>query len=297
MSGLPTVLFRKSRETEHEEEICREFFPTINIRAQIPWGNTIIGRYSVLPYYRELEADAKEFRASLINSWEQHRYIANFEYYYDVSRWTPRTWFDGEMQHCDCAGPFIVKGRTNSKKWKWDTKMFAEDKKAALLLGAELSADELIGPQGIIYREYLPLKRYETGINGLPFTNEWRCFFYKEKLLSYGYYWGCAEDASAAYFPSEAIDLAQEIAKVIARKTNFFVLDLAQRETGEWILIEVNDGQMAGLSLNDPRVLYRNLKIELQAHPLTSQSPIDIMKEIEGAVAPPPKHKDMEEDD
>jgi hypothetical protein len=41
------------------------------------------------------------------------------------------------------------------------------------------------------------------------------------------------------------------------------VLDIGELETNEWILIEMNDGQMSGLSNNNPEILYKNLKKEL----------------------------------
>jgi hypothetical protein len=37
-------------------------------------------------------------------------------------------------------------------------------------------------------------------------------------------------------------------------------MDIAKTQSGEWIVIELNDGQMSGLSENDPNVLYKNLK-------------------------------------
>jgi hypothetical protein len=39
---------------------------------------------------------------------------------------------------------------------------------------------------------------------------------------------------------------------------------VAKTQSGEWIVIELNDGQMAGLSDNDPSVLYHNLKVRLE---------------------------------
>jgi hypothetical protein len=53
------------------------------------------------------------------------------------------------------------------------------------------------------------------------------------------------------------------IQKVIDRvkdKVNFFVMDIAKTQSGDWIVVELNDGQMSGLSENDPNVLYKNLK-------------------------------------
>lgn len=40
---------------------------------------------------------------------------------------------------------------------------------------------------------------------------------------------------------------------------NFFVMDVARTEDGKWLLIELNDGQMSGLSENNPEVLYSKL--------------------------------------
>jgi hypothetical protein len=37
------------------------------------------------------------------------------------------------------------------------------------------------------------------------------------------------------------------------------VLDIAETEKGDWILIEMNDAQMSGLSMNDPQMLYKRL--------------------------------------
>ena len=41
---------------------------------------------------------------------------------------------------------------------------------------------------------------------------------------------------------------------------NFFVLDLAEKKSGGWVLVEINDGEMSGLSENDPDMLYSNLR-------------------------------------
>jgi hypothetical protein len=51
--------------------------------------------------------------------------------------------------------------------------------------------------------------------------------------------------------------------KVIDRvkdKVNFFVVDVAKKATGGWVVIEMNDGSQSGLSDNDPHVLYKGLK-------------------------------------
>ena len=47
---------------------------------------------------------------------------------------------------------------------------------------------------------------------------------------------------------------------LIQRYANFFVLDIAKTESGDWILVEINDGQMSGLSMCNPHQLYSKLQ-------------------------------------
>jgi len=257
----PTILFRKDINSEAEFKIAQQYFPVVDHRAACPPSTLIIPRYSALPYYRELEKDVQWHGGSLINDWRQHRWIANFDYYSELQDFTPETWDDYTFPQAP-EGQFIVKGRTNSRKFEWNKLMFAENKRQAIHIGAELSKSHFIGPQGLIYRRYVPLKTFETGLNGLPFTNEWRFFFYGQALLSYGYYWSSAteETYAQAKMSRDGFEMAHQIAEICKDYVPFFVLDMAETQDGDWILIEVNDGQMSGLSENDPHLLYSNLK-------------------------------------
>jgi hypothetical protein len=258
----PIVLFRRGLAKENEVDICQRHFQTAYLRTQCQYS-LVIGRYSCLPHYLELVQDLSSINSVLINSFRQHQWIANF-YWYDVlSDFTPRSWGDFNFHSCDYNGPFVVKGTTNSKKLEWDTKMYAEDKRKALEIASELSKDTYIGEQKIVYREYVPLETYEIGLNDLPFTNEWRMFFYKGTLLSYGYYWSIAEKTDYPC-PSKAIEFALKVADIAKDYVNFFVLDVAKTKDGRWILIEVNDGQQSGLSENNPDTLYHNLAMAIR---------------------------------
>lgn len=41
-------------------------------------------------------------------------------------------------------------------------------------------------------------------------------------------------------------------------------MDIAQKEDGGWVVVELNDGSMSGLSCIDPDELYNNLLKEIQ---------------------------------
>ena len=257
------MLFRRDPEFNSEVDMAKKagFSLTFNRTNPILRDSFVIGRYSVLPYYNELDDDLFYSNCKLINTVRQHNYIANFDYYHDVKDYTFETWFDHDFPLSNYTGPFVVKGKTNSKKGSWKSLMFAPDRKSAINIACDLREDSLIGDQGIIYRKFEPLKTFEYGLNDLPFTNEWRFFFLGQKLVDYGYYWSNATDMakSSAVIDYEGTSFAFSIAEIISQKANFFVLDIAEKASGGWILVEVNDAQMSGLSTIDEERFYRRL--------------------------------------
>jgi hypothetical protein len=254
----PVVLFRSKLADESEVQDAKKYFPVCDSRCAVPKDSLVIGRYSVLPYYQELESDLKILGSELINSYQQHRWIADFDYYEDLKDYTPESWNDTNFYQCTHPGPFVVKGKTNSRKHQWNSQMYAETKREACDIAGNLMADLMIGSQGIVYRKFVPLRVFEYGINGLPFSNEWRIFYYKTNRLSHGYYWSVAENFPPEIDP-EALKFADEVAQIASEHVNFFVLDVAEKADGGWILIEVNDACMSGLSENKGETLYSNL--------------------------------------
>lgn len=257
----PIILMRKSLVEEGELQAASRYFDVYEYHNEVPERALVFGRYSVLPFYEWVEEDLRLKSCKLVNTYNQHKYIADFEYYDDVEDLTFKTWFRPiDLQDSDA--PFIIKGTTNSRKSDWNGCMFAKTVRDAVSQGCDLQQDSLIGQQDIIYRKYIPLETYEIGINGLPFTNEWRIFVYKDSILSYAYYWSNADRADELNKagPQEGfIEFATKVIDRLKDKLDFYVIDLARTVDGNWILVEVNDGQMSGLSMNDPDKLYRNL--------------------------------------
>jgi len=266
------LLTRFDQDTREEESVVSSAFTGGEIhpsRMTIPQNCLVVGRYSVLPFYPELERDLA-FRVSrLINSHTQHRFIADIRQWYPlVADVTPATWFD-RWDLLDPAEKYVVKGLTNSRKWKWDTHMFADGKENLMKVLYRLYEDAFISEQGVCVRKYVPLKTYDYGLNGLPFTNEWRMFYLGGTLVSHGYYWSTHERENPEDLSQEARQFADEIAARVASHTNFFVLDIAEKADGGWVLIEINDGQMSGLSDIDPTQFYSSLDAALQAYTQT----------------------------
>jgi hypothetical protein len=252
----PILLFRKDRDTEEEFEIAKTYFDVAETRCRIPKDRLVIPRYSALPFYKELEEDVDYLGSKLVNTYRNHSYIADFSYYFDIEDLTPKTYF--RLEDIPEGGPYVVKGATNSRKFDWNKMMFAKDRRRAIDIACDLRKDSMIQYQDIIVREFIPLVKVEEGLNGLPMSNEWRFFCYKDKILSSGFYWTIAE--SEGKLEPEGIDLVYKVIERVKNQVNFFVVDIAQKETGEWTVIELNDGQMSGLSGNNAHGLYANLR-------------------------------------
>lgn len=260
------VLYREQREKEFAEEFeaMKRFFPVTQHRtADICRNAVIVPRYCVLPDYRILEEDMRIVGSFLTNTYSQHRYVADISnWYWDLKDITPRTWFRPEDVP-DNGGPFIVKGETNSRKHLWDTHMYVETKRDALQAMYRLMDDSLIGHQSIVFREFVPLKTLLHDVRGMPVTEEFRFFVYRRKIISGGYYWSSHVEDLGEEVPSVKnvpVEFLNKVLGLVGDKIPFYVFDVALTESGDWIVIELNDGQQSGLSENDPEVLYSNLK-------------------------------------
>jgi hypothetical protein len=256
----PVILYRGDDFEKEELNHASMHFKCTNRRPDIQKDDLVIGRYSMLPFYPEQEKDIEYVGAKLINSYNQHLYVADLKNYVnDLRELTPRTWDD--LQNIPDNISFVLKGETNSRKGSWKKDMFASNKKEAIEVYNRLSNDGLIGSQKIYIREYIPLVKYLDGINGMPVTKEFRFFIAYGKVLCGAYYWQSYIDDISS-IPNENEVPREFLEKVISRidnQCNFYVIDVGQTITGEWIVIELNDGQMSGLSCNEPRILYEKL--------------------------------------
>lgn len=262
----PVIVFRNDLEWQQEAEVAKKYFPCYQSRMMVKPGDLVIARFSALPFFKEQEFDYNYIGAHMINTYEMHNYIADLgNWIWDLDGYTPKTW--NEVSRIPDKGPFVLKGETNSKKFFWDTMMFAKDKKEAIAIHSKLTADSMLQYQKIYVREYVPLEKLTDGLQGLPITREYRFFIYKNKILSGGFYWSShTEDIKSMgikIYPEEVPqDFLQSVIDIVQSSYAapvFWVLDVAKTQEGKWIVIELNDGCMSGLSDNDPEVLYSNL--------------------------------------
>ena len=104
----------------------------------------------------------------------------------------------------------------------------------------ERQAEDLQG--GLVLREFVELEPIGThSQSGMPLTQEYRLFFLNKKLLYQTYYWeeGTYEDEMPPV--QMFMDAAERI------ESNFFTMDVAKKSDGDWIIMELGDGQVAGM--------------------------------------------------
>jgi ATP-grasp domain, R2K clade family 3 len=140
----------------------------------------------------------------------------------------------------------VVKDYVKSQKHYWHQACFiasARDAEAVERVTRkfiELQGESLTG--GLVFREFVALESLETHAqSGMPLTKEFRLFFVDGLPLRAIEYW--AEGDYAAARPPADLFLA--VAAQV--KSRFFTMDVALRTNGQWIIIELGDGQVAGI--------------------------------------------------
>jgi len=142
--------------------------------------------------------------------------------------------------------PVILKDYVKSEKHDWDTACFVPDATDAVQLKRSVERlIELRGKhlnEGIVVREFVTLKALTIhSKSGMPLTEEYRLFFLNKKLIGIYDYWeeGTYDLARPDTTEFEKIALTVD--------SNFFSMDIARQENGQFIIIELGDGQVAGL--------------------------------------------------
>lgn len=161
------------------------------------------------------------------------------------------------------GNPVIVKDYVKSQKHHWLEACYipnSADTEHAQKVAArflDLRGEALEG--GLVFRQFEKFKTLTThSKSGMPLTREYRLFVANGKIFHWFNYWeeGEYEDALPP------IDNFAELAKRPGSK--FYTMDIAQKENGDWLIVELGDGQVAGLPENaSVPEFYRDLKAVL----------------------------------
>jgi hypothetical protein len=148
--------------------------------------------------------------------------------------------------------PVIIKDFVKSEKHYWNTACFVENSSDIERLRTTINnfmdlRGEFLN-EGIVIREFIELNKLtDHSKSGMPLSEEYRLFFFRNKLLCTYNYWD-----EGNYFNKE-IDTTplEEIAKNI--DSNFFTMDIAKDKTGKIVIIELGDGQVSGIPEKEDR--------------------------------------------
>ena len=251
------------RDVLGEIDAAREVFGEENmgtLLTEIPENRLVIPRFRAIPFGADLEREVANRGSALVNSYHQHRNIADiFAWCGELEGLTPPCFTVEDVPYLP-EGKYFVKGETNSKKGDWLGSAYAPSKAALVEIMGRLRGDSLLGHQRLVIRPFQEFRRIGEAITGQPIFHERRAFILHGELLTHAYYWSShVEELGVPEILHEdsywrTLDEAISRVKHLAP---FVVIDLAEYPDGSWAVVELNDGSMSGLSENDPRVLWR----------------------------------------
>lgn len=155
--------------------------------------------------------------------------------------------------------PVFVKGTVQSfKKWGWSS-CVAENETTLENLFANLYRSEARSLGKVIIRELILLKyTHKTG-SGFPQGREFRVFLLYNQVIAYSYYWS-QDDPLQKVTPAEEtciLSLARQAAMQI--NVPYIAIDIGQKQTGEWVVIEAGDAQFSGICQISPIALWQRI--------------------------------------
>ena len=111
----------------------------------------------------------------------------------------------------------------------------------------------------VLVRQLAPLRHVTGAVGAFPISREYRVFLAREQVLAAGFYWEEYAD-TWRFSPADeqaVLGMAHEAARRL--RVPFLTVDVAQVESGAWLVIEVGDAQFAGLSQVPPLRLWSGL--------------------------------------
>lgn len=143
----------------------------------------------------------------------------------------------------------IVKDYVKSQKHNWDEACYIPTASNRDLVRRIVSKFlELQGKElnvGLVFRKFEELEFLTNhSRSNMPLTKEFRLFFLNGRLIQVLNYWDEGD------YGTTQPDLETFIRIGTKVKSNFFTMDIAKKKSGEWMIMELGDGQVSGLPDN-----------------------------------------------
>lgn len=225
--------------------------------------------------YRNLYDGLLKENVELINSPAEYKHCHYLpDSYKKIVSKTPKSNWTTELNNDSILkltkefedSPLIVKDFVKSEKHNWEEACFipnasdSDKVKSVVNKFIELRGGSL--NEGLVFRQFEELEYLtEHSKSGMPLTKEFRIFFANKKIVKIFDYWDEGEYGETKPELDSFIDIAQNI------DSNFFTMDVAKKKNGDWIIMELGDGQVAGLPVNaDKDEFYSELKENTLQH-------------------------------
>jgi hypothetical protein len=227
-----------------------------------------VARFGAVPDYAATWAALRGEGIALIHNPVEHRRASELPDWYPLlAHLTPRSvWFEHPPAASEVRRtfdwPVFVKGSRQTSRHQADLAIARSAEEFDRIMAA-YREDAILAWQPVVCRELVHLRPVagETG-NKVPAAFEFRTFWWHGELAGCGPYWSAfgeydwTEDERR-----EGLRVAREAAHAVA--VPFLVVDIAQTKTGQWIVIECNDGQESGYAGVSPFALWSRL-LELE---------------------------------
>jgi hypothetical protein len=219
-----------------------------------PVAGVIAGYIPAPEHYAAVYEAAAAKGVRLVNTPAQFRTAMEFDRFYPLlGDLTPDSVVVSNVEALATVGqripfPLFVKGAIKSNKEQGWAACVANDAGELTTIARALLARERRSRGRVVVRRLVKFRTLATDPQGFPIGREYRVFMHRDKILALAFYWDEYRDSAALTDADTSAGTAVSIGASRRVGTPYVALDVGQLEDGRWIVIEVSDGQFAGLS-------------------------------------------------
>jgi ATP-grasp domain-containing protein len=219
-----------------------------------PVAGIVAGYIPAPDHYSAVYEAAAAKGVRLVNTPAQFQTAMEFDKFYPLlGELTPESVVVSSVEELFDSGnrlpfPVFVKGAIKSNKDQGWAACVAYNDGELESIAKDLFARERRSRGRIIIRRLVKFRTLATDQQGFPIGREYRVFMYRDQLLALAFYWDEYRDSTVLTDADRSAirTLSMEASRRVG--TPYIALDVGQLEDGRWIVIEVSDGQFAGLS-------------------------------------------------
>jgi len=191
----------------------------------------------------------------LLNTPAEHQHAQEFDQAYpQLVGLTPESIVIGRLADCEAAIahlglPLFVRGAVESGKPNgWNACVATTAEQVQQLVAPLLTRAESGLPGRVLLRQLVKLRHSRVAANGFPLGREFRVFIYRQRILSYGYYWHGDDPGKFLSVPEEEVMSAIALEAAWRIQVPYVAVDVGQLIDGSWIVIETGDPQFSSVT-------------------------------------------------